>query len=78
MRLPFTDGPNSFWHFTFGILATQSIWILLLYFIYQLYDPFETNVWVDCFEFVLAFCITFFTQGLLRSWGFVQTLLKRV
>lgn len=34
----------------FPILAPAFVW-------YQMWDPWESNVWVDVFEFVAGFCI---------------------
>lgn len=58
-RHPFTDGWNSFWHLALGawcvrfpLLAPGFVW-------YQLWDPWESNVWVDVFEFVAGFLVMF-------------------
>lgn len=34
----------------FPILAPAFVW-------YQMWDPWESNVWVDVFEFLAGFCI---------------------
>ena len=73
MRPLFTDGVNSFWHFVFGVLAAQAPWIIAAYFIYQLWDPFEINVWIDCTEFVIGYMITFFTEFSLSLHGLIKT-----
>ena len=56
-RHPFTDGWNSFWHVALGawclrwpILAPGFVW-------YQLWDPWESNVWIDVFKFLAGFCV---------------------
>jgi hypothetical protein len=55
MRNLFTDGWNSFWHFVFGILGYYSWLTVVLFVLYQLQDPFETNITVDLTEFLLGY-----------------------
>jgi hypothetical protein len=55
MRLLFTDGGNSASHVAFGGLAAWVWWIMPLYVVYQLVDPFEENVLVDLLEFFIAY-----------------------
>jgi hypothetical protein len=55
MRLPFTDGANSFWHVFFGAVATQSMFIGILFTLYQFWDIFEKNMLVDMFEFFCGY-----------------------
>ena len=51
MRNLFADGLNSFWHFFFGVISVKFLFIVPLFAIYQLLDPFEKNVVVDFIEF---------------------------
>ena len=56
MRDLFTDGWNSFWHFVFGLLGFYSPFVTILFVLYQLKDPFETNInrvldWVCVYVF---------------------------
>ena len=51
----FTDGFNSFWHFVFGVFAFYFGWLVLLFFAYQLKDPYEKNVFIDLTEFLLGY-----------------------
>ena len=55
MRLPFADGANSFWHVFFGAVATQSMFIGILFTLYQFVDMFEKNMLVDMFEFFCGY-----------------------
>ena len=74
MRPLFTDGVNSFWHFVFGILGTQVPWIIGAYFVYQLWDPFEINLWIDCTEFVIGYILASFTMHSLSLYRLLETL----
>jgi len=55
MRLPFTDGANSFWHIVLGGVATQSMFVGILFILYQVWDMFEKNFFVDVFEFFCGY-----------------------
>lgn len=52
-----TDGWNSFWHFTFGALTYKIPVILLMFLVYQLianHGIYEKNVSVDILEFFIG------------------------
>lgn len=54
MRVLFSDGWNSFWHFVFGCLSVFSWQITPIFSAYQFLDPFEKNILVDFSEFFLG------------------------
>jgi len=51
MRPPFTDGWNSFWHFTFGMVAVQLPWTAILFLLYQFVLKYDANSPIDTFEY---------------------------
>lgn len=55
MRELFTDSWNSFWHVLFGFIGAFYPPILFVFILYQLEDPFETNVQIDIFEGMIGF-----------------------
>lgn len=63
MRLPFTDGWNSFWHFVFGITGTGSPLIFLAFLAYQLKDPSEINILIDLAEFLVGYYLAVYSLG---------------
>lgn len=65
MRDLFTDGWNSFWHVVFGFLGAFYHPIILIFVIYQLVDPFETNMQIDIFEGMIGFLAG---MALRRTW----------
>lgn len=57
MRNLWTDGWNSFWHFTFGALTYKIPIILLIFLVYQLFaneGVYEKNVSVDLLEYFIG------------------------
>ena len=57
MRKLWTDGWNSFWHFTFGALTYKIPVILFIFLVYQLVAKegiYERNVSVDILEYVIG------------------------
>ena len=57
MRNVWTDGWNSFWHFTFGALTYKIPIILLMFLIYQLFAKqgiHDKNVSVDLLEYFIG------------------------
>jgi len=57
MRNLWTDGWNSFWHFTFGALTYKIPIILLMFLVYQLIANegiYEKNVSVDLLEYFIG------------------------
>ena len=65
MRDLFTDGWNSFWHFVFGLLGFYSPFVTILFVLYQLKDPFETNITIDLTEFLIGFASMYLLSGFL-------------
>lgn len=55
MRYLFTDGWNSFWHFVFGIIGFYFGWVVVLFFMYQLKTPQDTNITIDITEFAIGY-----------------------
>lgn len=56
-RKLWTDGWNSFWHFTFGALAFKAPVIIFIFLVYQafyLHGVYERNVTIDILEFFLG------------------------
>ena len=56
-RKLWTDGWNSFWHFTFGALAFKIPVILLIFLVYQAFAQnglYEKNVTTDILEFFIG------------------------
>jgi hypothetical protein len=51
----FTDSWNSVWHFYFGILASQYIFIIPLFIIYELIDIYDKNIFIDIGEFIIGY-----------------------
>ena len=57
MRKLWTDGWNSFWHFTFGALTYKIPVILFIFLVYQLVAKegiYERNVSVDILEYFIG------------------------
>jgi|Laugrespbdmm15dd_1035085.scaffolds.fasta_scaffold124026_1 hypothetical protein len=57
MRKLWTDGCNSFWHFTFGALTYKIPIILLIFLVYQLFANqgiYEKNVSIDLLEYFIG------------------------
>jgi hypothetical protein len=57
MRKIWTDGWNSFWHFTFGALTYKIPLILFIFLVYQLFanqGVYEKNVSVDILEYFIG------------------------
>jgi hypothetical protein len=57
MRNLWSDGWNSFWHFTFGALSFKIPLVLVIFLVYQgLANKgfYEKNVWVDILEFFIG------------------------
>ena len=57
MRKLWTDGWNSFWHFTFGALTYKIPFILFIFLVYQLVAKegiYERNVSVDILEYFIG------------------------
>jgi F0F1-type ATP synthase assembly protein I len=56
-RKLWTDGWNSFWHFTFGALAYKIPVIIFMFLIYQAFANeglYERNVTTDILEFFIG------------------------
>ena len=53
----FTDGFNSFAHFTCGVLAVIFKPLVPLFTAYQLLDPYDVNMYVDILEFIIGYTI---------------------
>ena len=56
-RKLWTDGWNSFWHFTFGALTYKIPIILLMFLMYQFFAKqgvYEKNVSVDILEYFIG------------------------
>jgi hypothetical protein len=56
-RKLWTDGWNSFWHFTFGALAFNFPVIILMFLVYQCLGGegiYEKNVKIDLLEFFIG------------------------
>lgn len=62
MRNILVDGFNSFWHVAFGFIAVWVWWIIPIFVLYQLNDPFEKNVAVDLAEFILGYALGYFAK----------------
>jgi len=69
MRNLFTDYWNSFWHVIFGFIGAFYYPVLLIFVIYQLADPFETNMQIDIFEGMIGFLGGMFLR---RAWHQTQ------
>jgi hypothetical protein len=57
MRGLWTDGWNSFWHFTFGALTYKLPIILVIFLVYQLFvnrGIYDKNVAVDLLEYFIG------------------------
>ncbi len=68
MRLPFTDGFNSFFHVVFGIIAVK-FWILWPGFVaYQLWY-FDMNSGIDILEFAVGYAAAVY---LLRGYQYLM------
>ena len=62
MRGLFTDGWNSFSHFSFGALTNRFWWIAVLFFAYQIAEEciaekqlYKTNLFVDLVEYGIGY-----------------------
>lgn len=53
-RKLWTDGWNSFWHFTLGALAFKIPVILLIFLVYQAFSNYDRNVTTDLLEFFIG------------------------
>ena len=58
----FTDGWNSTWHATFGILSKHFPVIIPTFIIYQFIDYKDVNLFIDLSEYFIGFlvCYLFF------------------
>lgn len=56
----FTDGFNSFVHFTCGVLAVIFKPLVPLFTLYQLLDPYDVNMYVDILEFIVGYTLALF------------------
>ncbi len=65
MRDLFTDSWNSFWHVVFGFIGAFYPPVLIVFILYQLVDPFETNMQIDIFEGMIGFLAGLFLR---RAW----------
>ena len=57
MRGIFTDRWNSTWHFIFGMTAYKFPIIVLLFLLYQYYEPGDMNVPIDTLEFFIGLSV---------------------
>jgi len=71
MRSLFTDGWNSFWHVFFGCIGYYSLPVVVLFVLYQLKDPFETNITVDLTEFLVGYLIVYVFESFSTSSSFL-------
>jgi hypothetical protein len=62
MRDLFTDYWNSFWHVVFGFLGSLYLPVLIIFIMYQLADPFETNMQIDIFEGMIGYLAGLFLR----------------
>jgi hypothetical protein len=65
MRDLFTDSWNSFWHIFFGFVGAFYPLVLIIFILYQLADPLETNMQIDIFEGMIGFLAGMFLR---RAW----------
>jgi len=65
MRNLFEDSWNSFWHVVFGFVGAFYPPVLIIFILYQLVDPFETNMQIDIFEGMIGFLFGMFLR---RTW----------
>jgi hypothetical protein len=61
----FTDGFNSFSHFTLGAIAVYYQFLVPVCTLYQLLDPYDVNMYVDILEFVIGFTVGLVIKSLL-------------
>ena len=54
MRPLFYDDPNDMWHFIFGMTAYKFPIIILLFLLYQYYQPDDINAPIDILEFFIG------------------------
>ena len=59
----FTDGWNSFWHFFFGLVTIEYIYVLPLFVTYQLIDLNDKNTVIDLAEYFIGFLTAIFVKG---------------
>ena len=57
MRGIFTDRWNSTWHFIFGMTAYKFPIIILLFLLYQYYQPGDINAPIDILEFFIGLSV---------------------
>ena len=53
-RKLWTDGWNSFWHFSFGALAFKIPVILLIFLVYRGFSKYDRNITTDLLEFFIG------------------------
>lgn len=61
----FTDGFNSFSHFTLGMFAVYYQFLVPVCTLYQLLDPYDVNMYVDILEFIVGFTVGLVLKSLL-------------
>jgi len=61
----FTDGFNSFSHFTLGMIAVYYQFLVPVCTLYQLLDPYDVNMYVDILEFIVGFTVGLILKSLL-------------
>ena len=59
MRSLFTDGWNSLWHASFGIMAVQYNIIIPIFLVYQCLLKPDANTLVDVAEFAVGFMVMY-------------------
>ena len=55
----FTDGVNSFWHALLGALSVRFFIIMPGFFMYQLIDLDDVNLFVDLLEFFIGYIVAY-------------------
>ncbi len=66
-RKIFTDSYNSLWHFIFGILAVFYNPIYIFFILYQLINPYEKNLFIDLFEFLIGVIFGFILYNIINK-----------
>ena len=75
MRYLFTDGTNSAWQCIFGFFAVLFWWISPLYVAYQLWHPYDKNIFVDFSEFIIGYVVGYLTGAPIKAYTATKALI---
>lgn len=67
MRVLFSDGSNSFFHFGFGLCTVYYPLIFILFIVYQLIDINDLNICIDIAEYGIGIATGHYINNILKE-----------